>query len=194
MSRVLGLDLSTISSGWSVLELINNQIKIVDYGVINPPETLNQTATFGFIADNIGILLKAFQPKDLIIEDTFFGKDVTVLKKLSRIAGQVQYMWWTKQRKEPYFYMAMTVRKSFPGLQGNSKKPEIVEAVNKQFKLRLKDHNIADAIVVAYHHLVSNLTVADVCVLSKTSVSINTSHEGIMPPINSEKKRKKTKG
>lgn len=196
MYRVIGLDISSIASGWSVLDLVDGQTILTDYGVINPPETLNQTATFGYITDSIGILLKAFQPNDLVIEDTFFGKDVTVLKKLSRIAGQLQYIWWSKQRKEPFFYMAMTARKDFPGLQGNSKKPEIVVAVNKQFNLRIKDHNIADAIVVAHHHLI-NLDDTPKITIFKNPVKSTSGGTGVMPPIElpplnyKEKKRKK---
>ncbi|TDI96941.1 MAG: hypothetical protein E2O29_01525 [Deltaproteobacteria bacterium] len=152
--KTLGLDLSSVATGWSVFE----EDGLVASGVINPPKsTLSEAAKFFYIAHSVAGLIKMYRPTDISVEDTFFAKDPTVLKKLNRIAGQIQYLWFSYSGKNVNFYMASTVRKSFPGLTGKSKKEEIVSAVNKEFHMRTKDHNIADAIVVGCHHVMLEL-------------------------------------
>lgn len=148
--KTLALDISSVATGWAVFKGIN----LVATGVINPPKTnLSEAAKFYYIAHSVVAIIKLYRPTSLAIEDTFYSKDPTVLKKLNRIAGQIQYLWFSFCGKDPYFYMASSARKSFEGLTGKSKKDEIVIAVNRFFKIRLKDDNIADAVVIGWHHV-----------------------------------------
>lgn len=154
--RILGLDVSTVATGFCIFDSLTECNKPLAYGVINPDTELTESEKYYYIAEQIKLLIKIYRPDDISVEDTFYSKDPTVLKKLSRIAGQVQYIWYDLMQKNVNFYMAMTARKSI-GLKGTAKKEEIVEAVNKFFDMRgrIKDHNIADAFVVGYHHLVA---------------------------------------
>ena len=152
--KTLALDISSVATGWAVFK--GNDL--VATGVINPPKTnLSQAAKFYYISHSVAAIIKLYRPTSLAIEDTFYSKDPTVLKKLNRIAGQIQYLWFSFCGKDPYFYMASSARTSFEGLTGKSKKDEIVSAVNKFFKMRLKDHNIADAIVIGWHHVTKQI-------------------------------------
>jgi Holliday junction resolvasome RuvABC endonuclease subunit len=152
--KTLAFDVSTVATGWALM----NDDKIIDYAVICPPDDLSESAKYFYITHSVLGLLKLYRPNTVVIEDTFFAKDPTVLKKLNRIAGQIMFIWFQSTGRESVFYMAMTARKDFPGLNGRSKKEEIVEAVNKHFELRgrVKDHNIADALVLGYHHYLVN--------------------------------------
>jgi crossover junction endodeoxyribonuclease RuvC len=152
MRIILGLDLSSVASGWSLF----HDDKLAAMGVISPDSDLSETGKIFFITHSVYGLFKIYKPTELVIEDTFYSKDPTVLKKLNRIAGAIQYTWFNLRATDPSFYMAISARKSIPNLKGNSDKEEIVKLVNQHFNLRgrLKDHNIADAIVVAYHHVV----------------------------------------
>lgn len=148
--RVLGLDISTVATGWAIIE----DGKLLKYGVICPDDELNDCEKNYYITQSVATVLKLYKPNDLAIEDTFMGKNVVTLKKLSRIAGQIMYLWYHATRMEPIFYMASTARTSIPGLKGTAEKSEVTDAVNTFFKLRKKieDHNIADAVVTAFHH------------------------------------------
>jgi Holliday junction resolvasome RuvABC endonuclease subunit len=152
--KTLSFDVSTVATGWAFMD----DDKIIAYDVICPPDDLSESAKYFYIAHSALGLMKLYRPRDVVIEDTFFAKDPTVLKKLNRIAGQIMLLWFQISGHEAVFYMAMTARKDFPGLKGTSKKEEIVEAVNKHFNLRgrLKDHNIADALVLGYHYYLAN--------------------------------------
>jgi crossover junction endodeoxyribonuclease RuvC len=169
--RILGLDLSTVASGWAIFEVGDATMSnptLYKYGVIEPDEDLVEIERYFYIAHQVEGLVRIYRPDELVIEDTFYSKDPTVLKKLNRLAGHIQAIWYKARHKSNHFYMAMSARRSV-GLKGNASKEEIVEGVNTFFKLRgrVKDHNIADAIVVAYHHVVASkpefAVSADVC-------------------------------
>jgi len=158
--RTLALDVSTVATGWAVFE----DDKLIDWGVINPNSELLEGSKAYFVSQTVAVVMEVYRPDEVTIEDTFFLKNVNTLKVLNRIAGQIQHAWFKFSGKEAVFYMAMTARKDFPGLKGNSEKEEIVAAVNKQFFSRKKvenqltDHNVADAIVLGYHHSLSTVT------------------------------------
>jgi Holliday junction resolvasome RuvABC endonuclease subunit len=155
--RILGLDLSTVCSGFSIIETTaptKEATQLLRYGVIEPFEGLSESEKYFMIAHQVDLLIRLFKPDCLVIEDTFYSKDPTVLKKLNRLAGHIQAIWFKLRRMDAVFYMAVSARKTLGGLSGKAKKEEIVVAVNQFFGLRgrLKDHNSADAVVIAYHH------------------------------------------
>ena len=158
--KVLGLDLSTVASGWSLFESTGpskETTQLLRYGVIEPLDGLTESEKYFVFAHQVDMLIRLFKPDCLVIEDTFYSKDPTVLKKLNRLAGHIQSVWFKLRRMDAHFYMAMSARKTLGGLSGKAKKEEIVTAVNQFFGLRgrLKDHNAADAIVIAYHHIIT---------------------------------------
>src|SRR3990172_4398024 len=157
--RILGLDLSTVASGWAVLDDTPDSNKVlVAKGVIHTIDDWDDEGKLFFIARRVDDLITLYHPNELAIEDTFMGHNAMVLKKLSRVAGAVQFVWFSRTGVSPSFYMAVTARPSIQGLKGTATKEDVVNAVNHQFNLRgtLKDDNIADAIVVGYHHLMKD--------------------------------------
>lgn len=147
--RTFALDISTVATGWALFDGED----LVKYGVIKPDPEFSQTERYFFVTQSVVTLLKIFKPTDLAIEDTFYSKDPTVLKKLNRIAGQIMYAWYAITRKEPFFYMASQARGAID-VSGKATKKEVTDAVNIHFKLRgkVKDDNIADAIVIGACH------------------------------------------
>lgn len=195
--KILGADLSTCASGWSLLESTGptkEQTQLLRYGVIEPLEDLTESEKFFVFAHQFDMLIRLFKPDCLVIEDTFYSKDPTVLKKLNRLAGHIQAVWFKLRRMDAVFYMAMSARKSLGGLSGKATKPEIVEAVNKFFGLRgrLKDHNAADAIVIAYHHVMVGAFALTGGIVDPTSDTMETvespSPVDFVKPIAKEKK------
>lgn len=152
--RVLGVDLSSVNTGLAILD-DSKANPLVAYLSLEPPKELDQTRKIFYISAGVMVFEVLYGADQLAIEDTFFKTNVTTLKLLNRIAGAVQANWYFHKRTSPYFYQAKSVRLTFPNLKGSSTKEEIVEAVNKFFGLRgkIKNDNIADAIVLAYHHL-----------------------------------------
>jgi len=148
--KTFALDLSSVATGWALFD----GTSLHKYNVIKPDSDLSQSDKYFYITQSVATLLRLYRPTHLAIEDTFYSKDPTVLKKLNRIAGQIMFVWRTLARNEPFFYMASSARKAAE-IHPKSTKTEIIEAVNKKFGLRgrLKDHNMADAILVGYCHI-----------------------------------------
>lgn len=150
--RILGLDISTVATGWAIYDSLTENL--IRYDVIKPSKDLNHDQKLLVIAQSVDLILKTYRGiTDISIEDTFISKDPTAVKKLNRIAGAIIHLWYLRKGKEANFYMASSARKSMD-IPGNSQKEEVTKAVNKRFGLRLKDHNVADAIVVAHCHAV----------------------------------------
>jgi crossover junction endodeoxyribonuclease RuvC len=197
--RIIGCDLSTVASGWSLLESsgpTKEQTQLLRYGVIEPMDGLTESEKFFVFAHQFDMLIRLFKPDCLVIEDTFYSKDPTVLKKLNRLAGHIQSVWFKLRRMDAVFYMAMSARRSLGGLSGKAKKEEIVTAVNQFFGLRgrLKDHNAADAVVIAYHHAVTGAFRPPEVVVEPTLDSMEVveppSPSDFAKPLPKEKKRK----
>ena len=198
--RILALDLSTVCSGFALVEAtapVTAEVKLLRFGVIEPFEGLTESEKYFMIAHQVDLLIRLFKPDHLVIEDTFYSKDPTVLKKLNRLAGHVQAIWYKLRRMDAVFYMAVSARKSLGGLSGKASKEEIVEAVNKFFGLRgrLKDHNSADAVVMAYHHAMTGAFKTAPVVTTEPSLDATETIEPPVPtdftkPIIKEKKRK----
>ena len=198
--RILGCDLSTVASGFSLIESsgpTKEQTQLLRFGVIEPFEGLSESEKYFMIAHQFDLLIRLFRPDCLVIEDTFYSKDPTVLKKLNRLAGHIQSVWFKLRRMDAVFYMAVSARKTLGGLSGKAKKEEIVTAVNQFFGLRgrLKNHNSADAVVIAYHHAMTGAfkTVSEVTT-EPTLDPIETVEPPVLSdfekPIIKEKRRK----
>lgn len=159
--KVLSLDLSTEATGWAVLD--SKDKKIIARGVIKPTADLKGSDKHYLMAHSVAGIIDLYRPDELVAEDTFLGPaskaNVMGLKILNRLVGQIQHIWTAKTGKSVYFYMAVTARKSIPDLKGNSPKEEILKRVNSYFNIRITDHNIADAIVVGFHHVSASETV-----------------------------------
>lgn len=162
---VLGLDVSTAATGWCIL----NDFKKINWGVIKPDDSLDESAKAFYVSQTVAALIKTYRPDDVAVEDTFLppinGKqNVSCLKTLNRIAGQIQHVVYDLTGKEAIFYMATATRKTFPDVQSVDRdmiKDEIKRAVNAEYFGRVKlegnkitDDNIADAFVIAHHHCV----------------------------------------
>jgi len=87
--KVLGLDVSTVSTGWAVL---TDGPTLGEYGLIpfeaNTPEhKVSEKRKLVVFREVVKGLITKFSPDIVIIEDTYVQFDPSVTKKLSRFAG-----------------------------------------------------------------------------------------------------------
>lgn len=88
--KCLGLDISTTSTGWAILEQNSSPgFTLVDYGRLDFPKEKAHKARLVVFGELISQLVRF--PNNtfdyVIIEDTFVKFDPSVTKKLSRFAG-----------------------------------------------------------------------------------------------------------
>jgi Holliday junction resolvasome RuvABC endonuclease subunit len=89
----------------------------------------------------------------VIIEDTFFGRNVHTLKLISRI-GMIAYITARQQGiTDMTFIYATTARKAL-GLKGNAKKQEVHQQFARITGIKLEDEDMVDAIVLCLNGLI----------------------------------------
>lgn len=154
--RYLGLDLSTVSTGWAVFD----DDKLVNYGKICPSASMAPIEKMRFIANEIGYTVGKHVPNKVIIEDVFYGKCFLTTKVLNRLAGAVVYSILESGIRVEVGFVMPTAARKYMGLLSKSpeekKKPSkslIVRAVNAKFgtNFRLADNDMADAAVIGYY-------------------------------------------
>lgn len=146
MVNYLGLDPSSLSSGWAV---VNNKEELVDYGVIKG--RTDDPKSFVKLFDEIESIIKEHDIKGMYIEDTFFSMNIATLKKIVRPSGIFLYM-IGKYDLEHNFTMPKSWRKTAFG-DGNTTKKDTYKLINERFDLGFTSFNkyndITDAIGIA---------------------------------------------
>jgi Holliday junction resolvasome RuvABC endonuclease subunit len=161
----LGLDLSTVSTGYSVFD----GHKLIEYGKIvsDLPDTMDRIAEIVLRLEKI---VQKHQPEIATIEDVYYGQNYLMTKMLNRLAGaaymmlkyghtftqeqhnrQVQTLRYRIKDIKIQFSMPTNARKCF-GLLPKSTKLNVINAVNAKFGLSLdkKEDDIADGIVLGF--------------------------------------------
>lgn len=155
--RYLGLDLSTVSTGYAIFE--DDELK--ESGKIAPPSSLDTMDRIVYTILKIQKVIDNIFPDKILIEDTYYGSNYEVTKVLNRLAGGVVFMILTHKNRDlkvitnenfVTFVKPSSARKYF-GLLPKTTKRLIVEAVNLKLglELKLKDNDISDAIVTGYY-------------------------------------------
>lgn len=86
MSRKLGLDISSTSTGWALL--INGRLYTNKYyGIIAPNKNFSLAEKLSFFRETLVEIINFTRPTDVIIEDIFLRNNVGTLKLLSRFSG-----------------------------------------------------------------------------------------------------------
>lgn len=147
MGNYLGLDPSSLSTGWAV---VDEDKELLDYGIIEG--RTDNPKSFILLHDRLDEIIKEHNIKAVFIEDTFFSRNVDTLKKLVRPTGIILYMVGIYELKHQ-FIMPASWRKTFIG-NGRTSKRETYEYVNDLYKLGFDSFNkyndLTDAIGVAW--------------------------------------------
>jgi len=149
---VLGLDISSSSTGWAILKhgrFYNREG--VDYGWIKPKSKLEMSEKLVYFRVELIRLLEAAQPDLVLAEDTFFFRNPKTLKLLSKFHGVAAEAVRNTLGLSTEVVPVKSIRSEL-GTQG--KEPTFSE-IKKKFKLtgwKYKTHNdVTDAIAVAFY-------------------------------------------
>jgi len=161
--RILGCDISSVSTGWCVLE---DGVMIAG-GVISPvnglqqfygtktatKKSINQIDQAVYIALQVVAIVLKYRVNGMIIEDCFLKANVRTLQLLARLSGAVLYAWFgDSDNKKPWIVAANSAR-AYLGCKGNAEKHQVMEFIRKKYGLIINQNDIADAFIVAkYYH------------------------------------------
>jgi len=161
----IGVDVSVHSTGISIVRTTDNYVVIEQTFKIITPKNISQPDALDLFTDQLDNYKRDISQKykiDVsIIEDCFFGKNVNTLKALARHSVLVYDRFKRITNRQEFLLPSparsrIKFKKSSKKIKGHALKKEIVEYINNalDLKLKVKDTDIADAIVLALAGLV----------------------------------------
>ncbi len=130
----MGLDLSTQSTGWCVLEVDKENIKIVNFGLIRGDKAMSVIQRLYLLGNELKKIIETYAPDEIGIEEVVFIRGQRILKTLSRFAGVAIFQSYAFRKKEPRFFEPPAWKKNL-GISGGSLKAEVQVEICSRFNI-----------------------------------------------------------
>ena len=151
--RILGIDPGTIVMGYGVIESGDDEIALVDYGIITSPKRSPIGERLSYLYDRLLEIILRYQPDAVAVEQPFIAKNVRVALAIGR--AQAIAILAAANRVIPTYEYTPTQVKLRVANYGASSKEQIQEMVRLQLGLSQvpQPNDAADALAVAICHL-----------------------------------------
>lgn len=157
----MGIDPGYATTGFGLIDQIDQQIKLVDCGVITTEKGLPQNERIRQTIADLIELIEEFHPDQVAIEEVFFSKNVTTALKVAECRGAILYE--MANRNIPLSeYKPNQVKLNLCGY-GSAPKIQVQKMVQLLLNLKQipKPDDAADALAIALchaHHLKQKLS------------------------------------
>ncbi len=151
--RVIGIDPGLSITGIGILDENENKIGLCHYGTIKAPAREPLEARLDYIFNNAMELIRKYQPDELAVEDSFYGKNAKTAILLGQARGVL--MLAGAQSKIPCFeYAPRKVKQSVVG-NGAATKEQVQYMVKSILKMPTlpKPLDASDALAIGICHL-----------------------------------------
>ena len=112
--KILGLDISTRSTGWSVIEYVDeDKYKLIDYGIIER-HGMDIGEMLVFFEQELMNIIRQYQPHGISAEAPFVGKNRQTVQKLDMFHGVMQLI-AKKEKLQIAYYAVMTLKSKVLG-------------------------------------------------------------------------------
>lgn len=149
MTRILGLDPGTETTGFGIIEIIKGVVTLLDYGCIKTEKKYSQSERLSQIRSDLDSIIKTWKPGYAAVEKIFFSKNVKTAMTVSESRGVLMQKLqeeniWTQE------YTPNEIKMNICG-DGKAEKKSIQKMV--QLILKLKEiptpDDAADALAIA---------------------------------------------
>ena len=151
--RILGIDPGLIKTGFGIIDINNETLKLIDYGIIKPKSKDKLERRLLTIFTDMSEIINRYKPTIVCIEEVFYGKNVKSALLLGHARGAS--MVCASLQKIPVFeYSARKVKKSVTG-NGTAHKSQVQYMIIKEFNLKQNNFSTdaSDALAIALCHL-----------------------------------------
>lgn len=151
MSLILGIDPGSRILGYGVIEENGNNTRHIAHGVIDVSDKSKFSQRISLIGDGLSKIIERYQPKAIVLEKVFLGKNVDSAFKLGHARGVCIYE--ASRRNIPIFeYEARVVKKGITG-SGAATKEQVRLIVLAWLKITSDQAlDATDALSIAIHH------------------------------------------
>ncbi len=149
--RILGIDPGLTKTGFGIIDVQNENLKVIDYGIIKPKLKDKLEKRLLTIFQDVSKIIKEYNPTIVCIEEVFYGKNF----KSALLLGQARGAAMVSAALENitiFEYSAKKIKQSVTG-NGNANKEQVKFMVTSILNI---DNNIgldaSDALGVAICH------------------------------------------
>lgn len=153
-STIIGIDPGTMTTGYAIIEVNGNDIKLVAMGNISLEKYETPYKKLTVLFNKVYGLINSYEPDAFAIEAPFYANNAQSLIKLGRAQGVA--MAATMTRNIPVFeYSPKKVKQSITG-NGNAAKEQVAAMLKQILKGQIKEDleklDATDALGVAVCH------------------------------------------
>ena len=150
--RIIGIDPGYAIVGWGVIDLLQNGLKVLDYGAIETSSNLSFPERLETIFSKISLILNEFNPDELAIEELFFQINKKTAIKVAQARGVLILAAKLSSLKITE-YSPVQVKQGISGY-GRATKQQIMKMCQQILKLPSipKPDDAADALAIAVAH------------------------------------------
>ncbi|CAM2952934.1 crossover junction endodeoxyribonuclease RuvC [Helicobacter burdigaliensis] len=149
--NILGIDPGSRNCGYAILELHNNNIKLIEAGLIRIKERILQHQILEFV-EGIDLVLKNHKIDSVAIEDMFYAYNPQSVIKLAQFRGALSLK-ILQELGNFAEYTPLQVKKALTG-NGKATKEQVAFMVKRLLGIKgeIKPLDITDAIAIAITH------------------------------------------
>ena len=146
---ILGIDPGKAKLGWGVVEAGNNDLKCIDYGVIETSKELGDPERLKIIFNEMNSLIRRFKPDALAVETLYFFKNRKTAMGVAQSRGVV-LLAGAKKKLSLYEFTPLQAKMAITGY-GRAEKKQVQEMVKKLLYMKdiPKPDDAADALAMA---------------------------------------------
>jgi crossover junction endodeoxyribonuclease RuvC len=150
--RLLGVDPGTNVLGYAIVEVENQQLKLIALGVITMNHLEEHSHKLKKIFEEIQAIIRRFHPEEMAIEAPFYAKNVQSMLKLGRAQG-VAIAAAITSGVEITEYSPKKIKQSITG-NGNASKEQVAAMLEQIMKTKLEEQYLdaTDALGAAVCH------------------------------------------
>ena len=145
---ILGIDPGLARVGFGVIDTSNNQIKMIDCGIIETSKDKKESERMVEIASDLQTIILKWKPDLAAVEKFFFYKSSTTISVVQ--ARGVLIMTLAKFKVPIIEFPPMQIKLAIAG-SGKASKNEVLEAVMRELRLDSppRPDDAADALAIA---------------------------------------------
>lgn len=150
--RILGIDPGYGIVGFGVIDYINGQYNVIDYGVIETPKEESIAVRLSMIYKGVSALVEKYKPEEMAVEELFFFKNQTTVIPVAEARGVI-LLAGIDHCGEIFEYTPLQIKQALTG-NGRAEKKQVQYMVKAILCLQdiPKPDDAADALAVAICH------------------------------------------
>ena len=144
------------NTGFAILDYKGSKIKIVAYGLINPPTKESIPNRLEYLNSHMNDLIDKFSPMSMAIEDSFYSQNVKSAILLGQARG-VLLLSAASKGIPSMVYAPRKIKQSVTG-SGSSSKKQVKYMVEKILNIEksISSLDITDALAIGLCHINQN--------------------------------------